>query len=66
VFVTEDELSEELKAARQLLSGSSRDPEETYRVNDRYCNTKDAVQADNASRDGHVVGDRKGHEELAL
>ena len=66
MFVTEDELSEELKAARRLLAGSSRNPEETYRVNDRYCNAREAKQADEASKDGHVVGGRKGDEEVAL
>jgi hypothetical protein len=66
VFVTEDELSEELRATRRLLSGSSRDPDETCRVNDRYCNAKEAKQADEASKDGHVVGGRKGNEEVAL
>ena len=66
MFVAEDELNEELKAARRLLSGSYRNPDETYRVSDRYCNAKEAKQADEASKDGHVVGGRKGDEELAL
>ena len=66
MYVTEDELSEELKAIRRLLSGSSRDPEETYRVNDRYCATKDEAQADEASKDGHVIAGRKDNKEQAL
>jgi hypothetical protein len=66
VFIVEDELSEELKAARRLLSGSIYNPEETHRVTDRYCNAREAKQADEASKDEYVVGDRKSTEELAL
>lgn len=66
MFVTEDEFSEELKAARRLLSGSIHDPEETYRVSDRYCHSKDAVPADKASKDEYIVGDRKSKEKLDL
>lgn len=66
MFVTEDEFSEELKAARRLLSGSVHDPEEAYRVSDHYCHSKDAVQADEASKKEYVVGDRKSKEKLDL
>lgn len=66
MFVTEDELSEELKADRALLSGSLHGWEKDKKLSDRYCNPKDAQQAARDSEQKLLVGDHKSDEELPL